>query len=446
MKLLYIYKRIIKKLKKRFIRVIKRSDIIDFITANYNVKKEHAASTGSVYYTISYKSLSIFKIRVSDHLGINVSPSLTVVSLKNSNDFIIIRKNSRNPEYIKNSKILQFVKDEIDSAINEQINCESSLNHIFDNSMVFPKIFESFENVKYRTNNIKKFTYLLLNEYFGNIPLNGIGQYCDIFNKFIRRDIPIYIIYNLIKATYTDNILSKDIKVVHQDSHNYLMSLNAYTDRFEKTKYGKQLSKFEKLINEYKFYNGSKNRNANIKTFMSDCIANVFPWYNSLDGTNKRCLQEGIVFAKGLSLITLYTYINDEYIRGNDLSTIGVRLKGYLKASSLTTLPENYVQLNNIINFKYINELQLDWLNYSSNRTDKLTEVYTHLCSDVRYFNPDKLTDKQLEIINNIIELDISYKNLIDILNSTFGMTGTTNSLKTAYNQCKHITPYSEIA
>jgi hypothetical protein len=224
------------------------------------------------------------------------------------------------------------------------------------------------------------------------------------------------------------------------------MSLNAHTNRFEKTKYGKQLSKFEMLINEYKFYNGSKNRNANIKTFMSDCIANVFPWYNSLDGTNKRCLQEGIVFAKGLSLITLYTYINDEYIRGNDLSTIGVRLKGYLKASSLTTLPENYVQLNNIINFKYINELQLDWLNYSSNRTDKLNEVYTHLCNDVRYFNPDKLTDKQLEIINNIIKLDISYKNLIDILNSTFGIAGTTNSLKTAYNQCKHITPYSATA
>ena len=38
-------------------------------------------------------------------------------------------------EYIKNSKILQFVKGEIDSAINEQINCESSLNHIFDNVM-----------------------------------------------------------------------------------------------------------------------------------------------------------------------------------------------------------------------------------------------------------------------------------------------------------------------
>ena len=110
MKLLYIYKRIIKKLKKRFVRVIKRSDIINFITTNYDVKKEHAASTGSVYYTISYKSLSIFKIRVSDHLGINVSPSLTVVSLKNSNDFIIIRKNSRNPEYIKNSKIIQFEK------------------------------------------------------------------------------------------------------------------------------------------------------------------------------------------------------------------------------------------------------------------------------------------------------------------------------------------------
>jgi hypothetical protein len=157
-------------------------------------------------------------------------------------------------------------------------------------------------------------------------------------------------------------------------------------------------------------------------------------------------LQEGIVFAKDLSLITLYTYINDEYIRGNDLSTIGIRLKGYLKASSLNTLPENYVQLNNIINFKYINELQLDWLNYSSNRNDKLDEVYTYLNNDVRYFNLDKLTDKQLEIINNIIKLDISYKNLIDVLNSTFGVNGTTNSLKIAYNQCKHITPYSATA
>ena len=32
------------------------------------------------------------------------------------------------------------------------------------------------------------------------------------------------------------------------------------------------------------------------------------------------------------------------------------------------------------------------------------------------------------------------------IKNSTFGIAGTTNSLKTAYNQCKHITPYSETA